>query len=291
MKRKVSLTLLTVFLLFSCSGFYESDEMEKKIGNSRDFNDILALKYIRYSDILRRNYDFVSASYFAKLGQKAYRKKMDFSFRIDDSLKKSEPDELADLYFLFNCWLYFEKEKKNLGEATICKNSFIKIIDILEKRRNISAGDKVIELEKERAKALTKEEERFYLEFTKNRAINIFFDFDSYMLNPESLVKISSVLKYINELKSDYRITVTGHADRVGKVIYNNTLARRRANTVYNVLIKNGVPRNLINVESLSSKSPKVLTRQEEKNQLNRRVEILIDTDYRGQNWIPQPIE
>jgi outer membrane protein OmpA-like peptidoglycan-associated protein len=291
MKKKVLLILLTVFLLFSCVGFYEVEEVEKRIEHSKDFNNILALKYIRYADILKRNYDYKSARYFTKLGRQSYMKRNSFSFKIDETLKISDPDELADVYFLFNCWLYFEREKRNLGEAAICKNSFTKVIDILEKRRNVLIADKIIELDKDKNRFLLKSEELFYLEFVKNKAIDIFFDFDSYLLNPESLVKISSVLKYVNELKSDYRVTVTGHADRVGKVIYNNTLARRRANTVYNVLVKNGVPRNLINVESLSSKSPKILTKQEEKNQLNRRVEILINTDYKGQNWIPQPIK
>jgi outer membrane protein OmpA-like peptidoglycan-associated protein len=265
--------------------------MEDKLENSNDFNDILVLKYYRYSYVLRKNYDFVSALHFSRLGLEAHKRKSRFSLKTDESLKYLEPETLADMYFTFNCWMYFETNNKNLGEAAICKNSFVKLTNLLEKQKNIALTDKIIELEGKKTKFSTKDEEVFYLEFTKNKVIDIFFDFDNYKLNQESLVKISSVLKYVNELKTDYKINIIGHTDRVGKAVYNNTLARRRVNTVYNVLIKNGIPKDLISFESLSSKSPKIITKQQEKNQLNRRVEITISTNFSGQDLEPQPLK
>ena len=162
---------------------------------------------------------------------------------------------------------------------------------MLEKRKFLTIQQKSIEAEKNQKQFLTKEEELYYLDFAKNKVINLYFDFDNYKLNPESLTKVSSILRYLNELKEDYKITITGHTDRIGKAIYNNTLARRRANTVYNILIKNGVPRNLITVANMSSKFPQIITKQNEKNQLNRRVEIKIDTGYRIQDMSPQPMK
>lgn len=291
MKNKILLILFTIIFLSSCTGFYRLKRIEEQLDNSDNFNDILALKYLRYSYILNKSYDFKSANYFSKLGLQAHKRKSKFSLKLDDSLKDLEPETLANLYFLFNCWLYFETNHKNLGEATICKSSFVKLTNSLQKRKNITLNNKIVELEKKQTKFLTKDEELFYLWFAKNKVIDIFFDFDNYKLNPESLTKISSVLKYINDLKSDYKITVVGHTDRIGKAIYNNTLARRRANTVYNILIKNGIPKNLITLESVSSKSPKVITTQNEKNQLNRRVEIIINTDFKEQDLVPQPFK
>lgn len=288
--KKISLFLL-LFFLISCSNIQYTKYLEEKLEASDDFNDILALKYFRYSYILRKNYDFSSANYFSKLGKQAYNRRKDFSLKFDDDLEDIEPDKLANLYFLFNCWLYFETNHKNLGEAAICKNSFVKESELLEKRKFQTTKEKSVEMEEKRVKFLTKDEELSYLDFAKNRAINIYFDFDNYKLNPEGLAKISSILKYINELKTDYKITITGHTDRIGKAIYNNTLARRRANTVYNILIKNGVPRNLITVNNMSSKSPKILTRQNEKNQLNRRVEVKINVNYKDQDMLPQPMK
>lgn len=282
--------LLILFVCSSCSRLDRLNLVKEKLEVSDDFNDILALKYLNYSDILKKNYDYISSSYFAELGLEAYYRKNKFSLKLDDVMKDTEPEVLANLYFLFNCWMYFETQNKNLGEATICKDSFVKITNMLEKNRNVVLHDKVNSLNNKDGgvEFLTNEEELYFLQFAKQKVINIYFDYDNYKLNPESITKLSSVLKYINKLDTDYRIAVVGHADRAGRAIYNNTLARKRANTVYNVLVKNGVPKEFIDVSSLSSKSAKVLTRQGEKNQLNRRVEIIIDTEYRTLDLNPQ---
>ncbi len=290
MKSKISLVLLFIFLI-SCTNFSNTQYLEERLENSNDFNDILTLKYLRYSYILKKNYDYKSANYFSKLAKQAYNRKKDFSLKIDDSLKDIEPERLANLYFLFNCWLYFETNNKNLGEATICKNSFIKESELLEKRKFLTIKQKSVEAGEKQTKFLTKEEEIYYLNFSKNRIINLYFDFDNYKLNPESLAKVSSILKYINELKEDYKITITGHTDRIGKAIYNNTLARRRANTIYNIFIKNGVPKDLITVTNMSSKSPQIITKPNDKNQLNRRVEVIVDVGYKNQDMLPQPMK
>lgn len=278
-------------MLMSCTRLSRLSRLENELNSSDHFDDILALKYLRYSDILKRNHDYVSSRYFAGLGLDAYNRKKDFSLVLDDTMKDVDPETLADLYFLFNCWVYFETNEKNLGEATICKDSFVKLTDLIEKNRNIALQNKLVSVEDEKTKFLTNEEKLQLVDFAKNKTIDIFFDYDNYKLNPQALVKISAVLKYINTLQSDYKITVVGHADRIGKVIYNNTIARRRANTVYNVLLKNGVPRDFIEVESVSSSSPNVITRQTEKNQLNRRVEIIINTDYTSLDPTPQPFK
>lgn len=286
--KRISLIFLLLFLI-SCTRLSRLNRLEKDLINSNNFDDILALKYLRYADILKRNYDYESSSYFAGLGLDAYKRKKDFSLTLDDTMKDLDPETLADLYFLFNCWIYFETNNKNLGEATICKDSFVKLTSLIEKNKNIALQNKIVSPEEENTKFLTGEEELYFVDFAKNKSIDIFFDYDNYKLNPEALVKISGILKYINTLKGDYKITVIGHADRIGKAIYNNTIARRRANTVYNILLKNGVPRDFIEVESVSSSSPNVITRQTDKNQLNRRVEVVIDTNYKNLDVTPQP--
>ena len=275
----------------SCTRLGRLSRLEDELAMSNDFNDILALKYLKYADVLKRNYDYTSSRYFAGLGLDAYNRKKDFSLVLDDTMQDLKPETLADLYFLFNCWLYFETNNKNLGEATICKDSFVKLTNLLERNKNIALQNKIVTAEDEKTKFLTSEEELYFVDFAKNKSIDIFFDYDNYKLNPDALVKISSVLKYINTLENDYRITVVGHADRIGRAIYNNTIARRRANTVYNILLKNGVPRDFITVQSVSSSVPKVITRQTDKNQLNRRVEIIINTDYKDLDVNPQPFK
>ena len=292
MKRISLLLLLILIICPSCSRLDRLNLVKEELEVSDNFNDILALKYLQYSDILKKNHDYISSSYFAGLGLDAYYRKNKFSLKLDETLKYTKPETLADLYFLFNCWMYFETQNKNLGEATICKDSFVKITNMLEKNKNVVLHDKInSSSDSENIEFLTEEEELFFFQFAKQKVINIYFDYDNYRLNPESTTKLSAILKYINKLDSDYKIAVIGHADRVGRAIYNNTLARRRANTVYNVLVKNGVPKEFIDVSSLSSKSSKILTRQGEKNQHNRRVEIIIDTNYKNLDVSPQVLK
>lgn len=273
MQYRLLLNLIFIFTLSSCT-----TKVDKLDGNvfeeDKYLNSILSLKYTRYADILERNDDNKSSKYFKKLSKKA--SEGDFGAKFKHKLSKNnKPEQLADMYFLFNCWYYFETNNKNLGEATICKNSFLNLYLQMEKETT-NIKDKITIKEKTPQDIINN--------------IDIFFDYDSFKLNNEATEKINLLLKYINNLKTDYRIMIIGHTDRIGKPIYNNTLARRRANSVLNALIKNGVPYDLIDVKSVGSKSPNLITKRDKKNQMNRRVEIIIDTNYKSQDFIPQPI-
>jgi outer membrane protein OmpA-like peptidoglycan-associated protein len=278
-----------VLCLVSCNRLLLKTIDADYLNNSSDFNDILTLKYLRYSDALYSYGDYRSSEYFAKLARQSNKRKNKISFNVDINMLKQDPNALADLYFLFNCWMYFETNDKNLGEASICKDGFNKIILIAEKKRVESLSDKIFNEDDEKQKFLTREEEINFLNIAKSNSVDIQFDYDSYKLNPQAIAKINALLKYVNNLKNDYKITIIGHADRAGKVIYNNTLARRRATTVYNILNKNGVPKTLLSIDSVSSKSPNVVTKTNDKMQSNRRVEIIIDPNYKNQDTTPQP--
>ncbi|MDR3078755.1 MAG: OmpA family protein [Rickettsiales bacterium] len=262
----------------------EDSGLEDITATGEAMNDLLSEKYQNYSDVLGRNGDHDSSSYFKKLSKNAKAGDPGKKFRFHDTLRGS-PEQMADLYFLFNCWHYFETQNKNLGEATTCKNSFQRLSHSLR----IGTGKSVLEIGDSIGMDLTREEEFIFAEFMKNRSISILFDYDAYKLNPTGITKIGLLLKYLNYLNSDYRIIIIGHTDRVGKPIYNNTLARRRANGVFNILLKNGVPRSLITVQHSGSRSPRVITRRGARNQLNRRVEIIVNTDYKSQDLQPEP--
>ena len=73
MKKKISLILLLIFLT-ACLNFSNTKYLEEKLENSNNFNDILTLKYLRYSYILKKNYDYKSANYFSRLAKQAYNR-------------------------------------------------------------------------------------------------------------------------------------------------------------------------------------------------------------------------
>lgn len=290
-------TLLWLFLLiFSVSCSTKINALREKEGlleSENNLGNVLGLKYLRYADILEKNGDTKSAKHFSDLAvDAAFYNRYGEEFKEKFS-ENNSVEQIADMYFLFNCWYYFETNNKNLGEATICKNSFLELYKQLERSNKIAVNleDKVVNnTDFENLEGLSKKEEVIYRDLLKKQNIDIFFDYDSFKLNDEANERIKVLLKYINNLKTSYKISVIGHADRIGKTIYNNSIAAKRANIVFNALIKNGVPQASISVKSLSSKSPKVITKQNDKNQLNRRVEIIIDTDYKQNDVVPQPL-
>ena len=73
------------------------------------------------------------------------------------------------------------------------------------------------------------------------------------------------------------RIDVTGHADRAGSARYNDRLSRRRANSVKQGLIANGVPEKDIIIYARGEREPLVPTRDGVREPQNRRVEIVLN--------------
>jgi len=94
-----------------------------------------------------------------------------------------------------------------------------------------------------------------------------------------------AVLKQYREL----RVSVRGYADRSGSNEFNRDLAARRATSVVNYLIAGGLSRSRIEKVSEGEDLPIVRTRDEQKLQVNRRVELLL-MDING-NLVPyEPI-
>ena len=73
------------------------------------------------------------------------------------------------------------------------------------------------------------------------------------------------------------RIVVVGHSDAVGTCRYNDTLALRRARSVQRALAASGLSRIPIYVASIGERRPVSFSAANEAQQLNRRVEILVE--------------
>ena len=69
-------------------------------------------------------------------------------------------------------------------------------------------------------------------------------------------------------------LVVTGHTDRVGSVEANDRLSLQRAQTVRDMLVAAGVPREAISVAGRGEREPAVATADEVAEARNRRVEI-----------------
>jgi outer membrane protein OmpA-like peptidoglycan-associated protein len=103
----------------------------------------------------------------------------------------------------------------------------------------------------------------------------VLFDFNKANLKPEAIKQLAPVVQVIKD-QPGVRILVVGHTDSVGSDAYNLKLSQRRAESVANYLVQNGVPRQNIRTEGLGKRQPVASNATAEGRAQNRRVEITL---------------
>jgi outer membrane protein OmpA-like peptidoglycan-associated protein len=104
---------------------------------------------------------------------------------------------------------------------------------------------------------------------------NVNFEFDSFKLLPKSDAVLNEILNYMGK-NPDINLDIAGHTDDVGGDDYNMTLSLNRAKSVYEWLIKNGIPKERLTYHGYGKTRPLYQTDDEKLKALNRRVEIKI---------------
>ncbi len=103
----------------------------------------------------------------------------------------------------------------------------------------------------------------------------VFFDWDRSNLSAQALGTIKQAADAY-KAKGNARITATGHTDTSGPEAYNMALSLRRANTVKDALVQNGVPATVIAVVGRGEQGLLVQTGDGVREPQNRRVEIVV---------------
>jgi peptidoglycan-associated lipoprotein len=101
----------------------------------------------------------------------------------------------------------------------------------------------------------------------------IYFEFDKSNLTSKSIQTLKSTVNALND-NSSIQITLAGHADERGTREYNLALGQRRAETVSDYLVLNGISKSRITVKSYGEERPAVSGQNEKSYSKNRRVEI-----------------
>ena len=97
---------------------------------------------------------------------------------------------------------------------------------------------------------------------TKPQVIeNIFYDYDKATLRPESKAALDSMVQVMND-NPYITIEMASHTDRVGNDEYNNKLSDRRAKSVVDYLIANGVDSARLQYHGYGKTRPKVVTKR-----------------------------
>ncbi len=105
------------------------------------------------------------------------------------------------------------------------------------------------------------------------RLNNIFFDFDKDVLKDESIPELRKLIGLLGEFPS-IRVEIGAHTDAEGSDSYNVDLSQRRARSVVDYLVANGIaPQRLVS-KGYGETSPIATNETEEGRAMNRRVEF-----------------
>jgi outer membrane protein OmpA-like peptidoglycan-associated protein len=103
----------------------------------------------------------------------------------------------------------------------------------------------------------------------------LYFKDDSEELTPDSEVLLREVFRTMRD-RGALDISVIGHTDTIGTREYNYQLSLRRARRVADLLAKQGVDRNILDIESHGEDNLLIKTGDQVREPRNRRVEITV---------------
>lgn len=106
----------------------------------------------------------------------------------------------------------------------------------------------------------------------------VYFGFDSFQLTPESQSKAKEVSSFLLQYPKQ-KLRLEGHTDPRGSESYNLNLGQKRADSVYNYLLKQGVSKDQICTVSYGELRPAISPQEvggdwKKAHQLDRRVEF-----------------
>ncbi|VVN89744.1 OmpA family protein [Pseudomonas fluorescens] len=107
---------------------------------------------------------------------------------------------------------------------------------------------------------------------------DVHFQFDKATLTPSDKEVLNTIATRLKQEASTAQLTVTGHTDSVGSDAYNQKLSDRRAHSVVEYLISQGVPRSsFVSVAGAGESQPVADNKTADGRALNRRTEIKIN--------------
>ncbi len=103
----------------------------------------------------------------------------------------------------------------------------------------------------------------------------VLFDFDQAKLKEEALQVLPDVVKLLSMYPVN-QILIEGYTDSIGAEEYNQKLSARRANSVYNYFVEQGIEKGRMEKKGYGETKPVASNRTNSGRALNRRVEIIL---------------
>jgi len=107
----------------------------------------------------------------------------------------------------------------------------------------------------------------------------VLFQFNSAALSSGGVSKVQQIASVVSTQAPDRRLSVEGHAsfERADQETYNQQLSERRAQTVANELIAEGINRNQVQAQGFGTRFPLAPNDTAAGREQNRRVEVVIE--------------
>lgn len=109
---------------------------------------------------------------------------------------------------------------------------------------------------------------------------NIYYDFDKATLRPESMDALNELTELLND-NPNITIELSAHCDYRGSAEYNKTLSQKRAESVVNYLVENGIARDRLTPVGYGKEKPKTI-----KKKLTERYKFLKEHDVLTEDFI-----
>ncbi len=105
------------------------------------------------------------------------------------------------------------------------------------------------------------------------RLEGVSFEFDSAQLTPNAMNVLRQVAESLRG-QPGVRVEIAGHTDNVGSAEYNQSLSQRRAESVVNFLVSEGVDRSRLTARGYGEAQPEADNSTADGRARNRRVEM-----------------
>lgn len=168
-----------------------------------------------------------------------------------NGVRETNPVMAARAQIMFDCWVQEQEESFQPEEIRACRDGFHRAM------AEVNAPPVAEQLE-DRGEA---------------RVYGIHFDFDSAAIRPVSepvLQEIRAVL----EASPLMKLRIEGHTDAVGTDAYNADLSERRAHSVVNWLVENGIAEERLEARGAGESEPVAGNDTAAGRAENRRVEL-----------------
>ncbi len=257
--------IVAILLISGCSASYkELKALKTKHPNS--FSDYLLEEYKEKAVFeAEQMHDWNSAGLYSKKALEAFEGKeikpqkieywnlpkeniseISHSYQnlmnIYEEAKTVDPYNLAVAISSLDCWAEQQEEKWQTWDIDKCKEDFFnathQIYDNIVKNEKIKFKDNVKEVS-ESVSVVTKNQNKELIQI-------IYFDFDETNLSKVSQDTIKQFIVKNKKLISNF--VIVGHADTRGTKQYNLKLSLKRADTVKNILIENGINEKNISI-------------------------------------------